>query len=427
MLSGKVLSAVQATTDTTFLSLEEAVQRALEYHPQIQLTKADVEMRQAEQQQSMAVILPQVNFSITGMRTNDPLNVFGTRLLQEQVTQADFNPTTLNAPDALGNWQVKFEVMQPLVQPEGFFQRKAIQSAVEAQSLVYERTLDGIELETTQRYLYWVLALEATSVIDEALLAAEKNYKDAEVLHEEGIIDRADLLSAKLFVEQLQLKLEHQQSMAAKAADQLKQRIGLEPSVVLAPSTTSFENPTANQLSASIDSRADIQAMRKALDAEKALYKGKRAKFLPTVGAFGSYQWNDENALFGQGENYMIGIQAKVPIFSGGINLGAVQKQKLSVKKAQIKLDDQSLAAENEFRESERMLRLAERQLEVSDLGRSQAEEAYRIKKNRHEEGLVRTFELIQAQTTLLEQKLSYLKAGFDLQLAIKQRAFAAN
>lgn len=411
---------------TLSLSLEEALKRAEEFHPQLQTAKADVEIRQAEKQQSMAVILPQVNFSMTASVTNDPLNVFGTRLLQERVEQADFNPASLNAPDPISNWQAKFELMQPIFQPEGLFKRKAIHAAEEAQQLVYARTKEGIELEVTQRYLYWVLALEANEVIAEALAAAEKNYKDANALYEEGIIDKADLLSAQLFVEQLQLKLTHQQAMAAGAADQLKQRLGIEADTEITPTDRTIDLADASSSTAAIASRADIQALSLALEAENALYKGTKSRVLPSIGAFGSYQWNDEDMFFGQGENFMVGVQAKVPLFTGGINAGAAQKQKLKVRKARIQLNEQTAAAENEYRESVRMLNLAKRQLEVSELGQQQAEEAYRIKKDRHEEGLVRTFELIQAQTTLLEQKLNYLKAGFDVQLATKKRDFAA-
>lgn len=425
ILSTPSIAQSLALEDTLQLSLDQALERAKTYHPALQQGKTDLEMREADATQSLAVLLPQVTVSFTGSYTNDPLNVFGTKLLQEQVTQADFNPVTLNAPDALANWQSKIEVMQPLVQPEGLYQRKAVKSAIKAQQEILNRTEEGVQLEITQRYLYWVLAIEATEVIEEAKAAAQKNLKDAKALFEEGIIDKADLLSAELFVEQLSLKLQNQQTLSANAADGLKQRIGLSASTQISPSEYS-SNKSAESTTMQIEQRADIQALKWALSAEQQMYQATRARFLPSVGAFGSYQWNDENSLFGQGENFMVGVQAKIPVLRGGLNIGASQKQKLKVKKAQIQLEDISRQAENEFRESERQLALAESMLKVSELGKSQAEEAYRIKKDRHAEGLVRTFELIQAQTTLLEQKLNYLKAGFDLRLAEKKRAFAA-
>lgn len=416
------------TEATLSLSLSEAIERANTFHPTMKMAKTEVEIKQAEANQSLAVILPQVNFSMTGTYTNDPLLVFGTKLLQEQVTQADFNPVQLNAPDALGNWQSKIDVAQPLFQAEGLMQRKAIQSALKAQEMVYERTKEGIELEITQRYLYWVLAIEAKDVVNEALKGAEKNAADAQILFEEGIIDKADLLAAELFVQKLGLQASHQETMAATLADQLKQRIGLDAEVNLVPATTM--SSTESMDSAILfdnAARADIKALKYALSAQNAMYKATKARFLPSVAAFGSYQWNDESSLFGQGENYMVGVQAKIPLFKGGQNLGAAQKQRVIVKQAEIQLADTEYKAINEFRESERNYELAKKQWQISKLGQEQAEEAYRIKKDRHQEGLVRSFELIQSQTNLLEQQLAYLKAGFDMQLAQKKLQFTAN
>lgn len=414
------------------LSLAEAIERANKYHPNLKMAKTNVAIKQAEANQSLAVLLPQLSLSMTGTLTNDPLMVFGTKLLQEQVTQADFNPVQLNAPEALGNWQTKIDIAQPLFQAEGLMQRKAIQSALKAQEFVYERTKEGVELEITQRYLYWILALEAEKVVNEALKAAEKNAADATSLFEEGVIDKADLLAAELFVQKLKLQVNHQQTTSQTLADQLKQRLGYHSEEVhIKPSEDAnlyiSKVIEADEVMVNAENRADIRALKQVLSAQNAMYKATKARFLPSVAAFGSYQWNDQTSLIGQGENFLVGVQAKLPIFKGGQNLGASQKQRVMVKQAEIQLADNELKAINEFRESQRNVELAKKQWQLTKLGQEQAEEAYRIKKDRHQEGLVRSFELIQSQTNLLEQKLAFLKAGFDMQLAQKQLEFTAN
>lgn len=427
------LSATNSdTTDskTITLSLAEVLDRASTFHPTVKLAKTEVDIKKAEANQSLAVVLPQLSLSMTGTYTNDPLMVFGTKLLQEQVTQADFNPVQLNAPEALGNWQTKIDVAQPLFQAEGLMQRKAIQSALKAQEMVFERTKEGVELEITQRYLYWVLAIEAEKVVQEALNAAEQNAKDASILFDEGVIDKADLLAAELFVQKLALQASHQKTVAANLADQLKERIGLSANdSIIATEQIPFHTMDLNASEIDFDnaSRADIKALKHVLNAQNAMFKASKARFLPSLAAFGSYQWNDEASLLGQGENFMVGVQAKLPLFKGGQNIGAAQKQRVMVKQAQIQLAETEYKAINEFRESERNLLLAQKQWQVSKLGQEQAEEAYRIKKDRHQEGLVRSFELIQSQTNLLEQRLTFLKAGFDVQLAQKKLQFTAN
>ena len=52
-------------------------------------------------------ILPQVGFAEDISRGNDPVYVFGTRLRQQQFTQADFALDSLNKPEPIGNFATR--------------------------------------------------------------------------------------------------------------------------------------------------------------------------------------------------------------------------------------------------------------------------------------------------------------------------------
>ena len=92
------------TTDVREMSLQEALAITEEASFEIRMAEADMEKVRSQYRQTNATFLPQLSIEETGVSTNDPLNVFGFKLKQEAVTQADFNPTRLNDPDAYDNF-----------------------------------------------------------------------------------------------------------------------------------------------------------------------------------------------------------------------------------------------------------------------------------------------------------------------------------
>ena len=78
------------------LSLQEAIEIALEQNFSTAQAEFDVDKTRAQFRQTNAVFLPQLSFEYNAISTNDPLNVFGFKLKQEVVSQQDFNPALLN-------------------------------------------------------------------------------------------------------------------------------------------------------------------------------------------------------------------------------------------------------------------------------------------------------------------------------------------
>ncbi|MBP6145074.1 MAG: TolC family protein, partial [Sediminibacterium sp.] len=76
---------IQAQVAIKSLSLDEAIQAAIQNNKQIAVSKADVAIANSNYKQTEAIWLPQVNVSHTAYSTNNPLNVFGFKLQQGNV------------------------------------------------------------------------------------------------------------------------------------------------------------------------------------------------------------------------------------------------------------------------------------------------------------------------------------------------------
>jgi len=87
--------------DTIVISKKEIINKAADKNLQIKIADQSFKAAQADYRQSNALFLPSITASHTGISTTNPLMAFGSKLNQEILTQADFNPALLNNPTKL--------------------------------------------------------------------------------------------------------------------------------------------------------------------------------------------------------------------------------------------------------------------------------------------------------------------------------------
>ena len=107
------------------ISKVEVLTRVSEKNTTIKISEEEFNAAKADYKQTNAVFLPNITASHTGISTTNPLMSFGSKLNQEILTQNDFNPALLNDPTTTRNFATKVEIQQPLINLDGFYQRKA--------------------------------------------------------------------------------------------------------------------------------------------------------------------------------------------------------------------------------------------------------------------------------------------------------------
>lgn len=229
--------------------------------------------------QANAVILPTISVSHTAMVTTNPLMAFGSKLNQEVLTAADFNPALLNDPDQIKNYATNIAFEQPIINVDGFYQRQAAKMQMQATKLQWDRSIDHIYLEVDKAYMQLQLAHKAVAVMQQAVATAEANQKVAKDNLEAGYMQQADFLSVQIQVNQLKDQLSRAESQLQNASDYLG-FIMNEPSEAIYQPTDSLTilltESTGTQLS---ESRADIQAMSLASEAYKKMHLSDKMSF----------------------------------------------------------------------------------------------------------------------------------------------------
>lgn len=401
------------------LSLEEAVHIAISNNYKILQAKAQSDIAKANYQQSAAAILPQLDFNLNGIKTNDPLSVFGFKLKQEIVTQADFAPDLLNDPLSTNHFNMQLQLQIPIINLDGIYQRKAAKLGYEAKQLQLQRIKEFIRYSTISAYYQLDLQKQVISVVEESLNSAIKAYTMSQNHFDQGLIKEADLLIAKVHVSDLKLKLKEVNNQYLSAQESFAHLLGIdlnrsiEVHADLTVNTESMEFlPIENILN-----RSDLQAYQKGIDAQFKLQQSSTMSFIPRINAFGSTEWNDRNFLGTQANNYTLGATLSWKLFNGGKNIGTIKKSKAVLNHAKEAFAEYQSQSELEYKKAQRNLKLHFSNIQTSKLNYEHAVESKRMITNRYEQGLEKTIDLLYAENLASSRELSYLQSQYQYQI----------
>lgn len=407
-----LMSFFASAQQTQSISLQEAINQAQIKNTQIKIAEQDKAISKAQYQQSMAVFLPNVTINNSVMTTNSPLHTFGFKLLQQTTIAADFSPAVLNNPDAITNFSTQIQLQQPLINIDGFHQRKAAKLANQASEYGLSRTKEGITLQVKNEYLKLQLAYKALEVVKQALVTANANHKYVSDLYKQGLVQKSDILNLEVYVATIKNQLQQAESMVKNTSEQLAYILGnTDKEAVLIPKDSlTLLNNTAD-LKVLNQNRSDILAYKSQVDAQKQMLKSSQSAFLPRANAFANYEWNTADYLGFKANNYLVGLQLSWSVFSGGKHLNKIKQEKATLNKAELGYKDYISQTTLAFQKTKRQLIDALANLQRSKLAVSQSAEVLKITTNRFKQGLEKTTDLRDAQTQYQNKQLEYYQA----------------
>jgi len=412
------LSAFGFSQDTLTVSKSDLKQKLAEKNLQLQIARKNYQSAKADYQQSNALFLPNITASYSGMATTNPLMAFGSKLNQEILTQADFNPALLNDPKTTQNFATKIEIQQPLVNLDGIFGRQAAKAKMEAFQLQTQRTEEYLSLEVSKAYMQLQLAYKAVNVLEKAESTAKANLKLVNNYFKQGLLQKTDVLNVQVRVNDISNQLQYAKSNVQNASDYLAFLINEDTQGKTFKPAEALENTIKveafdGQWS---DNRKDIQAMQKSSEAYQKMLIMSKMSFLPRLNAFGSYELYDRQFLGTAAKCYLVGAQLSWNLFDGYKSIGKYDKAKADFQKASLETEQYKKQSQLEFNKTNRQLKDAENKVGLSQLAFEQAQEAYRIRQNRFAQGLEKTTDLLVSETQMIQKELEHLQAVFEYQ-----------
>lgn len=409
---------VQKDTSTVLrLSVDEALSRARDNSFPVRSANANRRSARARKRQSLGVFLPRVTATERALSTTDPVNAFGSKLRQEGFTRQDLQLGALNTPERVDHFGTQIEVQQPILNLDGIFERRAASDALRAAALKTERTEAVVEFRVKKGYYGLLLAERRVSVIDAALSAARTNRDQAQALYEEGIVNRADRLAAEVRVSELESRRSEAVAERRNAADELRFLIGSTADVQIEPTDSLDREPAtvgARSVRTANRRRSDLEALRAQADAAREKKRARWLAFVPTLNARGTAGWYDDSPFGTAGHSWTAGASLTWSLFDGYQQIGKAEQAEAELQGAEIALEQKALENEVEIKVARRDLRSARERIGQARRAVDQAQESLRIRSDRYEQGLAPTTDLLQAEATLAERRLAYLRALYQ-------------
>ena len=410
----------QQQTEPLSLTLQQAVQIAMQKNPLRKAAIADTKAASAEVREARSFLMPHLSFTETATRGNDPVYVFGGRLRQQRFTTNDFALTQLNTPLPFGNFATRFGGSWNLF--DSFASWHGVNRA-ERMSDTAACQLDGTDQEIVFRVI---------SAYDQALLTgkqvevAELSLKTAQAITERsqsrfdsGLVVESDLLTAKVRLAARQQELIRARNDLELARAQLNLTMGL-------PLESSFqltESPAQRDLPIPVLADVEKQALTnrpdlKRLSAEEAAQQQSvaiaKSSFGPRVNAFAG--WEMDNPTFvggGGGNNWVGGIELQVDIFQGGAKRAELSRQRAREEKVsamkKIAVDGVRLEVRRAYYDVD----ASRQQVEVARTAIAQAHESLRINQDRYDSGLTTITDLLEAEESNRRTQADYWEAVY--------------
>ena len=432
-LIASVLLAVSAATAAAQspppLTLRQAIDRALGRNPGAAVAKADQDAAKAAARQARTALLPQLNFTEDISRGNDPVYVFGSRLRQQQFTQANFALNALNRPQPIGNFATgfsgswmgfdSFQTQRQIHRADLF--RKSASSASDAAD---QQIVMGV-VSAYQSVLY---AERALQVAEHEQQTAQALLTDVDQHVKAGLAVESDRMAAEVNVAARKQELIAAQGNLDLAWADLRLAIGDDhlPETTLAPiDARNFPASTLDQeLADALKNRPDLKALGQSTQAQKVAVSAARSAFGPRISAYGNWEQDRPTFAGAGGNNWVAGVQLNMDILPIG-KREQLARERAAELKANAQLDQARQQLRLDVSRAHIQRQTAELQVETARAAMTQAAESLRIIRNRYNAGLANITDLLRAEDANRASQSDYWRAVYGNATAYAQLLFA--
>ncbi len=409
------LGALKANAQQKSLSVKEAVALALQNSNETQWAATKVATKGYDLQATQNNLYP--DFKLTGQYLR--LTNANVRLPASQDSGTDPANGNSGSPkvNSLAFGQAAFNL--PV------FAGGRLRHSIEAADNLYKseqanaaQTKEEVAIQVIEYYAALYKAQRSVELLRESLESNAQRVKDFTAREQNGLIARNDLLKVQLQKSQVQLSLDEAEKNVRVINYELVQLLKLPAAtqIIVDPSNVEpnlFATPIAPENDA-LTKRHDLEALSFAEKAADAHVKVAKSAFFPSLSLTGGYVALDlQNvATVTNAMNVGVGVSYNLSsIFKSGKDVKAAKSRAEELREQKEILSDRIktgiVTAQEDYN-------LSIKQDEVYNEAVAQAAENYRIVRDKYDNGLSDTTELLDADVAELSAKinLAYARAN---------------
>jgi outer membrane protein TolC len=425
VLLAVMLGFVSLGTAQQSLTLAAAKEFALKNAFQVKSKTLDAQSAKLQADELLAIGLPQISGSVQYQNFIDrptsilPGDFFG---MPGQNVAVQFGvPQTLTAGISAsqllfdGSWLVGLQASKAYAALQN---KNIVKSEIE------------VKRATEEAYHLAIIAQEGISLLTASRDLLASTLEHTKALKTEGFVETQDVEQLTLSLNELEARIRTAETQAMIAKTLLKFTIGMnvEEEITLADdSKTILDSFNAQMLQTpfNADNLIDNQIIKDGLALQKLSVKNQQARLLPNMAAFYSVQKQAQRQEFnffdGSKPWYptqIWGLSMNVPIISGGGKMKSIQKAGVEVKRMEETLAFSTNAAKLEYQVGMAEYMNATQNVELAMQSYNLAASILEKTQIKFDQGTSSSFELsrqtsqlLQAQVTLIQARLSLMNA----------------
>ena len=423
-LSLAVLTIANVSAEPRKLSLYEAIKLSLQNSNQLKLSNAKVAEANASLREAKERRLPDVSISGAYMRLNQPnvdlkLNL-GQSSQNGEGTGTGGSTTASSSPKVDQAMYGIANLSLPIF--AGFKIQNGIDAArylAEAERLDAEQDREEVIQNTIAAYSNLYKAKAALDIVKENLKQSQQRVSDLSNLEQNGLLARNDLLKAQLQQSNVELALVDAENNWKITYINMNLMLGLPEDEQIIPdaqtfnTTSDIEGFTTWEAKA-LENRKDINAVDMRRKAADAGIKAAKGDYFPSLALTGGYIAADVPNLLTITNAINGGIGVKYSPSSLWKTGSKVAQAKARMQQVEVNRSMLTDAIRLQTAQAYQAYISNQKKIEVYAKAVEQANENYRITKNKYDNSLATTTDLLDADVAQLQAKLNYEFAKAD-------------
>ncbi len=417
------ISVPAAAQQVRTITLEEAIQIALDNSIDIELSRSDINRSESQYRRQRAEFLPNLNASFGGTRR------IGRQFVQETLTFDDFTTNNLSAG-----------VSTNVVLFNGFRNINQLRSArlgMESAEERYQRTREVIIFEAAARYLDVLLASELLDINRENLEASRKQLEQVQAQVEVGMRPIVDQYSQESVVANSELSViqsENVLNLNKLRLSRLLQLDPLEEFEFVAPGIQEEEIVVRDydlreMISLALMNRRDYRASELELQQARHELSISQAGRVPqlSMSASLSTAYSDQqrdqiqgtvvpfsDQFFDNNINRQIGFNVSIPIFNRWQTRNQIEQRRIDYRNAELRLEDFRQEVFLELQQAYNDYMGYAKELEATEKALIAAEKAYETEQERYNVGSATLIELTNANNEFIRASSNRVQAMYQ-------------
>lgn len=410
------------------LTLTEAIEMGLKSSGRMHIATAKTEEAHANLREANERRLPDLKASGSYLRLNSPDVNLKVKLGSSQnsgqesggmpkVDQLAYGMVTATLP-VFSGFRIKYgiESAKYLEQASKFDaetdRQEVIQTTIDAFANVYK-------------------AKRSVELVKENLQREEARVKDFTNLEKNGLMARNDLLKVQLQKSNVELALLEAESNLKIAAMNLALQLGLPQGTEIQPDTTGMEAmPDAGSVAQwekiALEQRKDKSALNARIEAAKVGVNAAKGEYWPGLALTGGYIGADIPSFLTVANALNVGVGLQYNVSSLWKTGSKVEAAKARLHQAEAMEGIVADQVRLEVTHAYHSYVLSTQKTKVFAQSVEQADENYRITKNKYDNNLATTTDLLDADVAQLQARLNYAFSKADAMVAYKKLQKAA-